>query len=96
MSFGPQFQYSRFNSRLDATSPEFRSFRPGARETGIDPLSNNPPLKLSKYTQHLKHRFAGSRRSIEPLLMKEQADSLFMEALEYAEQVSERSTEAVH
>ena len=56
---GLQFQYSRFNSRLDATAPEFRSFRPGARQTGIDPLSNNPPLKLSKYTQHLKHRLAG-------------------------------------
>jgi hypothetical protein len=33
----PQLQYSRFNSRLDATPPEFRSFHPSARETGIDP-----------------------------------------------------------
>jgi hypothetical protein len=62
---GPQFQYSRFNRRLDATPPEFRSFRHGARETGIDPLSDNFPLKLSKYTQHLKHRLAGGRRTIE-------------------------------
>jgi hypothetical protein len=28
-----------FNSRLDATPPEFLSFRPGARETSIAPLS---------------------------------------------------------
>jgi hypothetical protein len=56
---GLQCQYSRFNSWLDATPPEFRSFRPSARETGIDPLSNNAPLKFSKYTQHLKHRLAG-------------------------------------
>src|SRR5258706_14321032 len=28
---GPQFQYSRFNSRLDATPPGFRSFLPRAR-----------------------------------------------------------------
>ena len=93
---GPQFQYSGFNSGLDATPPEFRSFRPSAGETGIDPLSNNPPLKLGKYTQHLKHRLAGSRRSIESLLMKEKADSLFMEALEYAEQIGERSAEPIH
>jgi hypothetical protein len=63
--------------------PEFRSFSPGARETGIDPLSNNPPLELSKYTQHLKH-------------VKEQAAPLFMQALEYAEQVGQRSTEPIH
>ena len=32
-----------------------------AGEPGIDPLSNNPPLELSKYTQHLKHGFASGR-----------------------------------
>jgi hypothetical protein len=68
---GLQFYYSRLDSRLDATPPEFRSFRPSARKTGIDPLSNNPPLKLSKYPQHLKHRLAGRRRGIESLLVKE-------------------------
>jgi hypothetical protein len=31
VTLGPQLQYSRFNSRLDAMPPEFRSFRPGAR-----------------------------------------------------------------
>jgi hypothetical protein len=30
------------------------------------------------------------------LLVKEQADPLFMEALEYAEQVGQRSTEPIH
>src|ERR1700704_4204837 len=96
VAVGFQFSYSRLDSRLDATPPEFRSFRPSARKTGIDPLSNNPPLKLSKYTQHLKHRLARARRRVESLLVKEQADSLVMEALENTEQVGERSTEPIH
>jgi hypothetical protein len=31
---GLQFQYSRFNSWLDATRPAFRFFRPGAQRSG--------------------------------------------------------------
>jgi hypothetical protein len=42
------------------------------------------------------NRLARGRRSIEPLLLEEQTYSLFMKALEYAEQIGERSTEAVH
>jgi hypothetical protein len=41
-------------------------------------------------------RLAGSRRGIESLLVKEQADPLVMEALEYAEQVGERSAKPIH
>jgi hypothetical protein len=41
-------------------------------------------------------RLAGGRRTIESLPVKEQADPHFMEALEYAEQVGQRSTEPIH
>ena len=96
VAVGLQFENSRFHSGVNPTAAELGPIRPGARQTGIDSLSNNPPLKLSKYTQHLKHRLARARRRVESLLVKEQADSLFMEALEYAEQVGERSTEPIH
>ncbi|WP_253075655.1 hypothetical protein [Bradyrhizobium sp. 170] len=62
----------------------------------MDSLSNDPPLKFRKYAQHLKQRLAGGGRSIESLLVKEQADSLFTKALENVEQVGERSTEPIH
>src|ERR1700716_576431 len=68
-----------FNSSIRASTDapaEFRPVRPCASETCVHPLSDNSPLKLSKFTQHLKHRLAGSRRGIESLLVKEQADSL--------------------
>src|ERR1700704_1717900 len=91
-----QFENSRLDGGLNATPAELGPVCPGARETGIDPLSKNPPLKLSKYTQHLKHRLARARRRVESLLVKEQADSLVMEALENTEQVGERSTEPIH
>ena len=38
---------------------ELHAFGLRPRETGIHPLSNNPPLELGEHAQHLKHRFAG-------------------------------------
>jgi hypothetical protein len=78
---GLQFQYPRLHCWLYPTPAEFRPVCPSARETGVDPLSNNPPLKLRKYAQHLKHGLTRRRRGVEPLLMKEQADSLVMEGM---------------
>ena len=46
-------------------------------------------LELCKDAEHLKHRLARGRRRIEPLLVKEKTDSLFMEALKYAEEIRE-------
>jgi hypothetical protein len=43
----------------------------------------------------LKHRFARGRRSIEPLLVQEQTDTLVMKSLENAEQVGKRSTKLI-
>jgi hypothetical protein len=39
----------------------------------------------------ISYRRPGGGRSIEPLLMKEQIDSFFMEALEHAEQVGQHT-----
>jgi hypothetical protein len=52
-------------------------------------IASLPPSKLGEHPQHLKHRLSSGCRSIEPLLMKEKPDTLFMEALEYAEQIGE-------
>jgi hypothetical protein len=43
---GLQFKNSRFHSGLNATPAELRPIRPGARQTGIDPLPNDPTLDL--------------------------------------------------
>jgi hypothetical protein len=81
VAVGLQFENSRFHGWINPAPTELCSIRPGARETGIHSLANNPALELSKYAQHLKHRLAGGRRTIESLLVKEQADPLFMKAL---------------
>jgi hypothetical protein len=44
---GLQFENSRFNARLNPTPAELCPIRPRPRQTGIDPLANNPSLKLS-------------------------------------------------
>jgi hypothetical protein len=64
VAVGLQFENSRFHSGLNATPAELGPIRPRPRQTGVDPFSNDPALKLSKYTQHLKHRLAGGRRTI--------------------------------
>ena len=96
VTIGSQFQYSGLHRRLNSASPELCAIRPCARKTRIDSFPNNPPLELGEYAEHLKHRLARGRRSIEPLLMKEETDTLFMKALEYAKQVAERSTKPIH
>jgi hypothetical protein len=53
---GLQFENSRLHGRLYRTPAELGPIRPRASQTGIDPLSNDPPLELDKYAQHLKHR----------------------------------------
>jgi hypothetical protein len=93
---GLQFKNSRFHSWVNPTPAELRPIRPRPRQTGVDSLSDNPPLKLSKYTQHLKHRLAGSRRGIEPLLVKKQIDTFVPQFLEDAQQISKRSSKPVH
>jgi hypothetical protein len=92
----PKFKYSRLYRRFDPTPAQLSTVCPCASETCVHPFPNDPTLELCEHAQHLKHRLAGGRRTIESLLVKEQADSLFMKALEYAEQVSERSAEPIH
>ena len=75
---------------------QLRTFRPSASKTRVYSFANDPTLELGKHAKHLKHRFARSRRSIESLLVEEQTDALVMKALEYAEQVGERSSEPIH
>ena len=81
VTIGSQFEYSRLYRRLNPTPARLRTVRPSAREPSIDSFSNDPSLELRKYAEHLKHRLARGRRRIEPLLVKEQTDTLFMEAL---------------
>src|ERR1700738_2626129 len=82
VAVGLQFKNSRFHSGLNATPAELGPIRPGARQTGVHPLSNDPSLELSKYAQHLKHRLAGGGRGIKALLMEEQINALVMKPLE--------------
>ena len=44
---GLQLQDFRLYFGLNPTPAEFRSFRLGASETGVDSLSNDPPLRKS-------------------------------------------------
>ena len=60
VTLGLQFQYSRFHGWLYSTTTEFDSLRPGTRQASIDSFSDNSPLELGKYAQHLKHRLPGS------------------------------------
>src|SRR4051794_9075498 len=61
---GLQLQNSRLHCGINAASAEFGAGRPGACKTSIDPFSDDPPLELSKYTQHLKHRSRRRGRSV--------------------------------
>jgi hypothetical protein len=44
---------------------------PGPRKPGTDAFLNHGAFELSKYAHHLKHRLAGRRRGVEPLLAQE-------------------------
>jgi hypothetical protein len=83
----PEVQYSRLHRRLYPAPAEFGAVRPSAGETGIDPLSNNPPFKLGKYAQHLKHGFPAVVEVASPCWCRNRPTTLFMKALENAEQV---------
>ena len=96
VSVGSQLQYARLDRGLNPTPAQLRTFRPSASKTRVYSFANDPTLELGKHAKHLKHRFARSRRSIESLLVEEQTDALVMKALEYAEQVGERSSEPIH
>src|SRR5229473_4292413 len=78
ITVSPQLQYFRLHRGPNSTAAQLCAVRPGASKPSIDPLPNDPPLKLSEHAEHLKHRFARGGRGIEPLLMKEQTDTLFM------------------
>jgi hypothetical protein len=63
---GPPLKYSRFDRGINPTPAEFRAVRAGARPANIDPFSDDPPLELSEYAKHLKHRHSRGHRSIGP------------------------------
>jgi hypothetical protein len=44
-------------------------------EAGLDPLPDHGALEFGEHAHHLKHRFAGRRRRIEPLLMEHEVNS---------------------
>jgi hypothetical protein len=96
ITIGSKLKYARLHRRLNPTPAQFRAVCLSASETGVYPFPNDPPLELGEYAKHLKHRLARGRRSIESLLVKEQANTLFVEPLEYAEQIGERSTQPIH
>lgn len=53
---------------------EALAFTPGPRKAGTHSFRNHCSLELGKHAQHLKHRLAGGRRRVEPLLPQEQVD----------------------
>jgi hypothetical protein len=64
---GLQFENLRLHSGINPAPTELRSIRPRARQTGIDPFSNDPPLELGEVCVP-KIRFgvdaAGGRRKL--------------------------------
>ena len=89
ITFGPQFYDLGFDRRLNPSPTQLCAVCSCAREPCINSLPNDAPLELGEHSEHLKHRFAGGSRRVETLLMEEQANTFFVEALEYIEQVSE-------
>src|SRR6267378_4131918 len=81
ISVGSQLQYARLDRGLNPTPAQLCTFRPSASKARVYSFANDPTLKLGKHAKHLKHRFARSRGSVEPLLVKEQTDALVMNAL---------------
>jgi hypothetical protein len=75
---------------LDKSGTADRGCRlPGASKSAlllviVDAASRMMPLELGKYPEHLKHRLTCRRRRIEPLLVKKQTYTLFIETLAYA------------
>src|SRR5713101_7975891 len=96
ITISPQLQYFRLHRGPNSTAAQLCAVRPRASKTRVYSFANDPTLELGKHAKHLKHRFARCRRSIESLLVEEQTDALVMKALEYAEQVGERSSEPIH
>ena len=65
---------SRMRASTDGLTrrrPNFTPFALARASPALTRLPNDSPLKLSEYPEHLKHRLARGRRSIESLLMKE-------------------------
>ena len=60
-----------------------------------DTFPDHGAFKLGKHAKHLKHRAAGRRGGVEPLLMQIQVDALGVEFLQDADQVDQRSAEPI-
>jgi hypothetical protein len=56
---------------------------PGPRKSGADAFLDHGALELGKYAHHLKHRLAGRRRGVDPLLMQGKVDA---EAVQFGEE----------
>src|SRR4051812_31771690 len=87
LPFVPQLQYARFDRWLYAPASQLHAICPCAGEPCIHPFFDDAALELSEHPEQLEHRLPGRRRSVEPLLMKKQADILIVKALKDAEQV---------
>jgi hypothetical protein len=85
--FSPQFQDARFNRGSDAASTQLCALCLCASQASVHSLANDAPLEFGKYAEHLEHRLAGGRRSVEALLMEKQIDAFVMEALEDRQQI---------
>src|SRR3954451_10583643 len=59
IALSPQLAYARLDGWLHSASAQLCTLRPGAREAGIDALTNNPVLEFGEHAEHLKHRLAG-------------------------------------
>src|SRR4051812_38016530 len=90
-----ELAYAGFHRRLDGTAAKLRPVRPGPRQPGIHTFADDAALELGEHAKHLKHRLARGGRGIKALLMQEQVHALVMKALQHAQQVSQRSAQAI-
>jgi hypothetical protein len=97
VALGPQLANACLHSRFDPeTSAQLGAVGPGPRKPGVDTFANDAALKFAENAQHLKHCLASGSRCVEALLMQEQIDALVVQALQDAEEIRQRSPEAVN
>jgi len=76
--------------------PSFVPFALARANPGVDPFADNAALELGEDAEHLEHGLAGDGRRVEPLLAQEQINALIVQALQDAEQVGQRTAQAIH
>jgi len=76
-------------------SAQLRALGLGPRQADHDTFVDHAAFELGKHTHHLKHRFAGRRCRVDPLLMQIQVDVFSEKFLQDADKVDQRSAQPI-